>query len=56
MIDDNSHQRYDELAEQTKGLGDGLSYYIPSTAHLLGKKIGTGFRDRIYNQKKMDRV
>ena len=52
MVDDNSHQRYDELVEQTKGLSEELSYYVPSTAHLLGKKIGTGFRDRLYNQQK----
>jgi hypothetical protein len=52
MIDDNSHQRYDDLVEQTKGLDDVLSYHIPSTAHLLGKEIRTGFRDRLYNQQK----
>jgi hypothetical protein len=52
MIDDTLHQRYDELVAQTKGLDDGLSYYVGSFAQLLGKKIGTGFRDRIYNNQK----
>jgi hypothetical protein len=52
MIDDNSHQRYDELVEKTKGLPDEQAYSVPSTAHLLGKEIGTGFRDRLYNSQK----
>lgn len=52
MIDDTLHQRYDELVAQTKCLDDELSYYVGSFAQLLGKKIGTGFRDRVYNNQK----
>ena len=52
MISDISYERYGELAEQTKDLGDELSYYIGGFAQLLGKEINTGYRDRVYNQQK----
>jgi hypothetical protein len=52
MLEESSHQRYDELIKQTKNSGDEFSYRIPDFAHLLGDELLTGYRDYIYNQQK----
>ena len=52
MIDDNLHQRYDTLVEQTKGLDDKLAYSVGGIVYLRGKKIETAYRDYLYHDQK----
>jgi hypothetical protein len=52
MIDECLHSRYDILVEQTKSLDHSFSYTIPGLAYLLGKRICSEYRDKVFNEKK----